>query len=126
MTPSEILSAVAHATGYTIDEINAKRRGKDEVVAVKQLYCYIAKKVTTASLTEIGMTLNGKDHTTVIHSIRVISDFIDVKDSMTMQNLKAVCNKYPEIRAVLIPDAPVKKKYSGEYCNPPKLMVVNY
>ena len=121
MKPSEILAAIAHATGYTIAEINAKRRGTDEIVAVKQLYCYIAKKVTTASLTAIGYELGGKDHTTVIHSIKVIEGFIEVKDSITMQNLQAVCNKYTELKAVLMPDAPIKKKYVGEYCNPPKL-----
>ncbi|MBW2038378.1 MAG: chromosomal replication initiator protein DnaA [Deltaproteobacteria bacterium] len=50
-------------------DLRSKRRLK-QVVIPRQIAMYLAKKLTTCSLIEIGEKFGGKDHSTVIHSIK--------------------------------------------------------
>ena len=55
-------------------------RKKDrECVDARQIYCYIARKKTSKSLQRIGETI-GKDHSTVLCSIRIIEDRLFTND----------------------------------------------
>jgi len=38
---------------------------------------YLARKITQASLPEIGKVFGGKDHTTVMHSVRVVEKMLE-------------------------------------------------
>ncbi len=50
-------------------DLRSKRRLK-QLVIPRQIAMYISKKLTTCSLIEIGEKFGGKDHSTVIHSIK--------------------------------------------------------
>jgi len=54
-------------------DLRSKRRLK-QLVIPRQIAMYIAKKLTTSSLIEIGEKFGGKDHSTVIHSIKKIDE----------------------------------------------------
>lgn len=60
---------------------------KREVVQVRQLIAYIAKQNLDVSLSFIGRKLGGRDHSTIINSIKTIKDFLDTKDHITLTNL---------------------------------------
>jgi hypothetical protein len=64
---SIILTAVCNTFKITEMQISGKRRYK-ELVAARQIYCYMAKHNTNYSLSRIGSKIN-RDHTTVLHSI---------------------------------------------------------
>ena len=64
-----ILNAVAEEWGVTVAQIKSKSR-KREYVEPRQIYCKLAKKFTGMPFAAIGQTLEGRDHTTVLHSIK--------------------------------------------------------
>lgn len=74
------LNFVSEHTGVSIDNIKGKYRGRD-VVIYRQLFCYISKKFTNASLKKIGFIIN-RDHSTTIHSIKTINNLKDTDDAI--------------------------------------------
>lgn len=115
-TLPEILSIVAEATGFTVDELKGSRRFR-RLTNARQLYCYIARKNTSDSLSDIGQTINNRDHTTVIHSVNTIEGYIAAKDDLTLEHLKAISNSNPHL---LLHIRDCRKVYAGEYCIPTK------
>ena len=50
---------------------------KRQIVIARQLSMYLAKNYTTSSLKSIGSNFGGKDHSTVIYSIKAVQDLMD-------------------------------------------------
>ena len=48
----------------------------------RQIAMYLAKKMTSRSLPEIGRHFANRDHTTVIHAVKTISRLSDQDDEM--------------------------------------------
>ena len=86
-----IIEDVALVTNISVQEIKARRR-KTEILLARQLSMYmiyetIYKKIPeSVSLQQIRSHM-GKDHATVLHSVRVINDYIDTKNKHVMQIL---------------------------------------
>jgi chromosomal replication initiator protein len=47
------------------------------VARPRQIAMYLAKRLTTRSLPEIGRKFGGRDHSTVIHAVRKITELRD-------------------------------------------------
>ncbi|MCL2027452.1 MAG: chromosomal replication initiator protein DnaA [Bacteroidales bacterium] len=60
----------------TVDEINSRTR-KREIVQARQLAMYFSKKHTKCSLANIGVQCGNKDHATVLHAYRTVTDLLD-------------------------------------------------
>jgi chromosomal replication initiator protein len=60
---------------YRIDrsEMSSKRRAR-AVVRPRQVAMYLAKMMTPRSYPEIGRKFGGRDHSTVIHAVRLVED----------------------------------------------------
>ena len=54
-------------------DLRSKRRIK-QIVVPRQIGMYLARKLTNSSLIEIGEKFGGKDHSTVIHSLKKIEE----------------------------------------------------
>lgn len=65
----EIVVEVAAKHNVSVLEILSVRRNKP-IVRARQEACWRMKMETTMSLPKIGLRLGGRDHTTVLHSIR--------------------------------------------------------
>lgn len=73
-TPGLIISEVSRF--YTIEEHVLRGTLKNKVTAeARQVAMYLIRKLTNLSLPDIGKEF-GKDHTTVLHSIRKIESFL--------------------------------------------------
>ena len=57
-------------------DLRSKRRLK-QVVVPRQIGMYLSRKLTDSSLIEIGDKFGGKDHSTVIHSIKKVEEKIN-------------------------------------------------
>jgi chromosomal replication initiator protein len=57
-------------------DLRSQRRLK-QVVVPRQIGMYLARKLTHSSLIEIGEKFGGKDHSTVIHSIKKTEEKIN-------------------------------------------------
>jgi len=73
ITIDEIQRAVCQF--YKVDraEMSSKRRAR-AVVRPRQVAMYLAKVLTPRSYPEIGRKFGGRDHSTVIHAVRLIED----------------------------------------------------
>lgn len=71
--------------GIPMTELMSERRTAD-VVRPRQVAMYLSKNLTIRSLPEIGRRFGGRDHTTVLHSVRKIERLLltdeDVKDAV--------------------------------------------
>jgi chromosomal replication initiator protein len=59
-----------------LDHMNSKTR-KREIVQARQLAMYFAKKHTKSSLATIGFHCGNKDHATVLHACRTVTNLIE-------------------------------------------------
>jgi chromosomal replication initiation ATPase DnaA len=73
---SNVMEAVVEVTGVPSYQVIGKSRMK-EIAMARHLFCYMARLHTNASLLAIGKFLSGRDHATVMNSVRVSNDMID-------------------------------------------------
>lgn len=74
-----IIAAVANHYCISASDIISSRRTAN-VVRPRQVAMYLAKTLTLRSLPEIGRRFGGRDHTTVIASIRRIQNIMDADE----------------------------------------------
>ncbi len=73
-----------------ISDLKVKRKNKGYVLP-RQVGIYLSRKLTDSSLLEIGEKFGGKDHSTVLHSIKKVEEKIsnDPAFKQTVENLKS-------------------------------------
>ena len=74
-----IISAVEKYTRIEFSEFMKKSR-KRKLSEARKLYCYFMRTKLKWELREIGETIGGRDHTTVIHNINVYKDLYETDD----------------------------------------------
>lgn len=85
---NNIINAVCEYFNITRSELFYKNR-KTRVVFARQIAMYYMRKELRCGLREIGETF-GKDHTTVIHSCKQISNFLSIQDLQTLTALREI------------------------------------
>lgn len=75
----DIARACAIHFDISIAEIKSARRQRN-VTNARQVAMYLCKILTSRSLPEIGRRMGGRDHTTVLHSTRVIAKRIETDE----------------------------------------------
>src|ERR1044071_3142600 len=73
VTIENVQKTVAEHYSLKVSELKSKNNSKS-VAMPRQIAMYLCKGLTNASLPEIGKSLGGKHHSTVIHSIRKVED----------------------------------------------------
>jgi chromosomal replication initiator protein len=68
ITIEQIQRKVAETYGIKLADLKAKNRTK-AVAFPRQIAMYLARQLTHASLSEVGRSFGGKDHTTVLHAV---------------------------------------------------------
>jgi len=71
------------------DQLRAKTR-KQEAVLARQTAMFLSKELTNNTLTTIGLHFGGRDHATVIHAIKSVTDIMiqDKKFKETVDTIK--------------------------------------
>jgi chromosomal replication initiator protein len=85
-----IQKCVAATFNIKITDLKMKRKYKGFVVP-RQVAMYLSRKLTEASLLEIGDKFGGKDHSTVLHSIKKVEEKMEQDPSFKeiIENLKS-------------------------------------
>lgn len=73
ITLDDILKAVAQHFSITVEQIRGKSRQKN-IARARQIAMFLAKKLTENSLVSIGRFFGDRDHSTVIHSCKIIEE----------------------------------------------------
>lgn len=71
-----IKSLVAEYFNVPVEKLGGKTR-KRQIVIARQLSMYLAKNLTDKSLKAIGEMFGGRDHSTVIYSVKTVQDLME-------------------------------------------------
>jgi chromosomal replication initiator protein len=80
----DILKVVGRHFNVARTDLLSPRRART-VVVPRQIGMYLAKKLTSRSLPEIGRLFGGRDHSTVLHAVRKIEDQIKTDDKLARE-----------------------------------------
>ncbi|MCV3769447.1 MAG: chromosomal replication initiator protein DnaA, partial [Wolbachia pipientis] len=80
ITIAEIQKKIAEFFNIKVADMHSNRRLRG-FVRPRQVAMYFAKKFTQKSLLDIGRSFGGRDHTTVIHAVKQIENFIKTDSS---------------------------------------------
>jgi len=87
----DIINAVSEFYKIPVDNLREKNRSK-EVAHCRQVAMFIAKTHTNFSLKTIGLHFGGRDHSTVIHAIKLIEENRK-KDTGLENDIKYIISK---------------------------------
>jgi len=71
-----IQKVISNFFNLKISDLKVKRKNKGYVLP-RQIAMYLCRKLTNASLIEIGEKFGGKDHSTVLHSIKKVEEKVE-------------------------------------------------
>ena len=75
ITIEEIQKRVAEQWGIRLTDMTSARRSRN-VARPRQVAMYLAKHFTDRSLPEIGRMFGNRDHTTVMHGVRRVTELM--------------------------------------------------
>ena len=81
VTVDKIQNVVSNYFNIGLSEMLTQRRSRP-LARPRQVAMYLAKKLTTRSLPEIGRRFANRDHTTVIHAVKTITRLSEQDDEM--------------------------------------------
>ena len=81
ITVDKIQNVVSNYFNIALSDMLSQRRSRP-LARPRQIAMYIAKKMTTRSLPEIGRRFANRDHTTVIHAVKTITRLSEQDDEM--------------------------------------------
>jgi len=89
----EIQKVVCNYFDIPDDLLRGKSR-KKEIAFARQVAMYLCKEMTQYSLKSIGLHFGGRDHTTIIHGVRTISNLIkDKKNKKIIDTIEMLKKK---------------------------------
>ena len=89
VTVDQIKEAILAHLAIT-EDIFLNRVRTRRISDARFLYCYFSRLLTTKNLAEINSGVHYKDHTSVLHGIRKIAQFIEVNDPQLMPVFQAI------------------------------------
>lgn len=82
--PVEVVRRVAEAFGVPVDRMLGRDRSR-QVVLPRQIAMYLLREESRISLPQIGKTLGGRDHTTVMYACEKVADLLERDDRLRRQ-----------------------------------------
>lgn len=79
--PDEIMRRVAETFGVSVDSIIGRDRSR-QIALPRQVAMYLLREEANISLPQIGETLGGRDHTTVMYGCDKVADMLERDDRL--------------------------------------------
>ncbi len=89
LDPAKIVKLVASYFGLTEEKLLSRDRSR-EIALPRQIAMYLLREVANISLPQIGETLGGRDHTTVMYAIEKISKEVDDSGSKLSRDIRQI------------------------------------
>ena len=84
----KIQNVTSNFFSINLQEMLSQRRSRP-LARPRQIAMYLAKKLTTRSLPEIGRKFANRDHTTVIHAVKTIEK-LSQENSLMKKNIEEI------------------------------------
>ncbi len=81
VTVERIQKVVCDHFGIRLMDLKSKKRSRG-IVLPRQVAMYLSRKLTHLSLPELGEAFGGKDHTSVLHSVRKVEKLLENDEQM--------------------------------------------
>jgi len=94
-TIEKIQNVTSNFYSINLQEMLSQRRSRP-LARPRQIAMYLAKKLTTRSLPEIGRKFANRDHTTVIHAVKTVEKLY--------QNNEEIKKNIEEIKSIILSD----------------------
>ena len=93
ITPQLIIEVVSEHYNITVDQMISKTRSSD-IAKPRQIAMYLCKNMTDSPLDSIGELLGGRDHSTIIHGIRKVTEEYESNETTrnTIETIKKKIN----------------------------------
>lgn len=91
ITPQLIIEVVSEHYHISVDQMISKTRSSD-VAKPRQIAMYLCKTMTESPLDTIGSLLGGRDHSTIIHGIKKVTEDYD-KNENTRNMIETIKKK---------------------------------
>ena len=88
VTVDKIQNTVSNYFNISLNDMLSQRRSRP-LARPRQIAMFLAKRLTTRSLPEIGRRFANRDHTTVIHAVKTITRLSE-KDEEMKKNLAQI------------------------------------
>jgi len=72
---AQLVEAVVLVTNISVADIEGRKRIR-RIARARQILCYLAREYTDMTLSEVGVYLGGRDHTTVIYGASKVKQCI--------------------------------------------------
>lgn len=92
ITPELIIETVAEHYGISMADIAGTKRN-NEIVVPRQIAMYLCRKLTDASLKNIGNLLGKRDHTTIINGEKKIEAELKANNTSIKNNIDIITKK---------------------------------
>lgn len=92
ITVRRVLGVVADHFGTTLGDLISHRRPQP-LTRRRQVAMYVAHKTTGRSLVFIGRRIGDRDHTTVLHGVRVVKGLLDGGDAETIAAVNQIIER---------------------------------
>lgn len=96
--PQDIVNRVADIFGVTAEEICGRGRSR-EISLPRQVAMFLLREEANISLPQIGETLGGRDHTTVMYACEKISDQLERDEHLRRQVMQIKEDLYTSSRS---------------------------
>lgn len=80
ITPQLIIEVVSEHFHISVDQMISKNRSRD-IAKPRQIAMYLCKNMTSSPLDSIGQLLGGRDHSTIIHGIKSVTEEYENNES---------------------------------------------
>ncbi|MCW8128974.1 MAG: chromosomal replication initiator protein DnaA [Planctomycetota bacterium] len=80
----EILAAVVQRTNQSADEVRGSKRHAS-LVRTRHMAMYLCKQLTSFSLGEIGIYFGNRDHSTVLHAVRKVTEDLKKDEQLRLE-----------------------------------------
>jgi chromosomal replication initiator protein len=84
MRIDDILQIISKHYSVSRPDLLSPRRARS-IVRPRQIGMYLAKKLTSRSLPEIGKRFGGRDHSTVLHAVRKIEELLKADEKLARE-----------------------------------------
>ena len=84
--PDDIIGVVAKAYGVSVEQLLGRDRSR-QIALPRQVVMYLLREEAKISLPQIGETLGGRDHTTIMYGCDKITDLLERDDRLRRQVL---------------------------------------
>ena len=91
ISPEKIKEAVADYYGISVDDLNSSKRSRN-ISYPRHIAIYLIRKELGLSYPNIGKLFGGKDHTSIMHSVEVISEELKYSKELSF-TLNAIMEK---------------------------------